>query len=121
MIMRAIARLARPTGSTPSGSTRASRPELGSVSPQSTGPSGPPDSGSICLSTLPAGSRATLTSGELPDEDRRLLTAMGLSERSPMRVCRQGEPCIVEVHNTRVGLARSIAERLLVTPVAYAT
>jgi hypothetical protein len=37
---------------------------------------------------------------------------MGLSESAPVRICRQGEPCIVLVRSTRVGLSRAVARQL---------
>ena len=65
------------------------------------------------LSELPAGSEAILSGGQLPDDELRLLAAIGLSMRAPVRVCRQGEPCIVLARSTRVGLSRAVAERLI--------
>jgi Fe2+ transport system protein FeoA len=39
---------------------------------------------------------------------------MGLTEGCRLVVRSHGDPCIVEVRATRIGLARSVAERLLV-------
>ncbi len=72
--------------------------------------------GDVTLSELPAGAEGTLSSDRLCPEDRTLLNAIGLTEQSSVRVCRQGEPCIVEVHTTRVGLAKEIARQLWVSP-----
>lgn len=72
--------------------------------------------GPIALSELPAGSEATLAGGLLPADELRLLAAMGLSDRSLLRVCRQGEPCIVESRATRVGISRAVARRLHAEP-----
>ena len=77
------------------------------------------------LSELPTGSAATVSirgprsddlssDGEI-SEERALLEALGLTDGSLLRVCRQGEPCIVEVRSTRIGLARQVAERIYVT------
>ena len=62
---------------------------------------------------LRIGGRTIVTRHE---DVREVLRAMGLAGNSPVRVCRQGEPCIVEVRTTRVGLARAIAERLQARP-----
>ena len=42
---------------------------------------------------------------------------MGLTDQCEIRVCQGGEPCIVQVHATRLGLSASVASRLLVTPI----
>lgn len=70
------------------------------------------------LSELPAGTEATLSGDQLPTEDRDMLRAMGLTDQAPVRVCRQGEPCIVQVRTTRVGLSRAIAELLHTVPLS---
>ncbi len=51
------------------------------------------------------------TVGALESE---LLSALGLREGSEFRVCRAGDPWIVEVRSARIGMARRIAERLAV-------
>lgn len=58
-------------------------------------------------------------------QDESVLGAMGLRDRSSVRVCRLGEPCIVEVGCApgmcrRIGLSRSVARRVLVEPAARA-
>lgn len=58
--------------------------------------------------------------------DAALLRAMGLRVNALVRVCRLGEPCIVEVLardgctascGARIGLARSLARQVLIGPV----
>ncbi len=66
--------------------------------------------GRVCIDGLSIHSR----NGEI-SEERALLEALGLTDGSLLRVCRQGEPCIVEVRSTRIGLARQVAERIYVT------
>ena len=39
---------------------------------------------------------------------------MGMTEGCRLRVRTSGDPCIVEVRSTRIGLARSVAVRLVV-------
>lgn len=77
----------------------------------------------IPLSQLRAGQRATLCPECLTDEDGAFLRALGLRARATVRLCRRGEPCIVDVVGRggcgcRIGLARPIADRVLVTPLA---
>ncbi|HEX4953537.1 MAG TPA: FeoA family protein [Thermoanaerobaculia bacterium] len=68
------------------------------------------------LTQLAAGSRARLSETRLAAHERDLLTALGLSAGSCFRVCRAGDPWILEVRATRIGLADVVAERLLVVP-----
>lgn len=65
----------------------------------------------------------------LDEKDASMLRAMGLKPNSMVRVCRAGEPCIVEVLtprgggpcgcdcSTRLGLAKDLAQRVMVVPV----
>jgi Fe2+ transport system protein FeoA len=43
---------------------------------------------------------------------------MGLTEQCEIRVCQSGEPCIVQVHATRLGLSAALARSILVSPIA---
>ena len=59
----------------------------------------------------------------LSDADAAMLRAMGLRPQARIRVCRLGEPCIVEVLaltdggcGCRIGLARPLAARIMVGP-----
>ncbi|MEO5823982.1 MAG: FeoA family protein [Vicinamibacteraceae bacterium] len=74
----------------------------------------------IPLSQLRAGSTARLHSAELAKDDCALLKALGLTDRCLLRVCKAGEPCIVEVKATRIGLSRSLARGVFVVPEALA-
>ena len=47
----------------------------------------------------------------------QFLRALGLTRTSEFRVCQNGEPCIVQVRSTRIGLSRAVADRILVIPV----
>ncbi len=67
------------------------------------------------LSDLPAGGIARLSCRELSESEARLLAAMGLTEGCRLVVRTTGDPCIIEVRSTRIGLARSVAARLLVS------
>ena len=66
------------------------------------------------LSQLVAGAAARLARRELGEAEARLLAAMGLSDGCRLVVRAHGDPCIVEVRAARIGLAREVAERLLV-------
>jgi Fe2+ transport system protein FeoA len=72
----------------------------------------------VQLSTLPTGERARLVErNHLATDEACLLAALGLSEGSDFVVRSGGDPCIVDVRATRIGLAKSIASRLLVLPL----
>jgi len=68
----------------------------------------------IWLSEAVAGAIVRLVRRDLAEGEACLLAAMGLTEGCRMTVRSAGDPCIVEVRATRIGLARSVAERLLV-------
>ena len=75
-----------------------------------------PQAGAVRLSTLSPGQTATLHGADLAAHDCALLNALGLTDRCVLRICKIGEPCIVQVHATRIGLARSVADSILVVP-----
>ena len=91
-----------------------------------------PAPGSVSLTTLRAGQTAMVCQTSLDPGDAALLRAMGLRPLARIRVCRLGEPCIVEVLSgnetcgrkggcvCRIGLARPLAERVMVAGVAGA-
>lgn len=72
----------------------------------------------IRLSDLTAGQRARLHSAELSPQDSALIKALGLTDQCRLQLCKAGEPCIVQVQATRIGLARSVADGILVRPEA---
>lgn len=69
---------------------------------------------SLWLSEVAAGAMVRLVRRDLAEGEACLLAAMGLTEGCRLTVRSSGDPCIVEVRATRIGLARSVAERLLV-------
>ena len=82
-------------------------------------PASNPQRPRIPLTQLARGQRATLESGcmaGLPEHDQCLLRAMGVHEHCELRVCKPGEPCIIQVERTKVGLSGPVANQLLVTP-----
>lgn len=88
---------------------------------------GPPeaDAGVRSLSSLKRGQTGVVCESSLAGGDGALLRAMGLYPAARVRLCREGEPCIVAVTSgpggncgcgseCRIGLARSLAKRILV-------
>jgi Fe2+ transport system protein FeoA len=69
------------------------------------------------LTNLKRGEAGVIRRSSLSANDASLLAAMGLCCNAKVRLCRAGEPCIVAVVSgrgaeCRIGLARSLAERL---------
>jgi Fe2+ transport system protein FeoA len=70
----------------------------------------------VRLSQLAAGQTARLHEALLLPQDCALLRALGLTDRCLLRICKVGEPCIVQVRSTRIGLSRSVADGIFVVP-----
>ncbi|MEL7059516.1 MAG: FeoA family protein [Acidobacteriota bacterium] len=68
------------------------------------------------LTDLPAGCCGILRASDLDGGDRQLLCALGLSEQCHFRLCKAGDPFIVQVRGTRIGLSPRVASRLIVLP-----
>lgn len=66
------------------------------------------------LSDAPAGSTVRLHGTELDAQSRSQLRALGLTDASLLRICQQGEPCVVQVRSTRIGISASVARQLFV-------
>lgn len=66
------------------------------------------------LADVPTGVTARLSGARLDAESRALLRALGLTDASVLRVCKQGEPCVVQVRATRIGMSRRIARNVYV-------
>jgi len=71
---------------------------------------------SIRLVQLGAGESARLQTTDLEHEDCELLRALGMTDSCMLRVCKAGDPCIVQVRSTRIGLSQRLAEHILVVP-----
>lgn len=79
----------------------------------------------ISLADAAPGDVGVLCHSELDGQDSELLRAMGLRPQARVRVCRLGEPCIVEVFagggsaacRCRIGLSKPLARRVLMEPV----
>lgn len=77
--------------------------------------------GCRALSDCRRGDCGVVRSIDVDPRQSAALQAMGLRANSRVRVCRLGEPCIVEVvgrggMSRRIGLARGIASRVVVGP-----
>ena len=72
----------------------------------------------IRLSDLHPGARARFPDARPDTEMARFLRAIGLTRTSELRICQTGEPCIVQVRSTRIGLSRAVAGHIFVVPIA---
>jgi Fe2+ transport system protein FeoA len=70
----------------------------------------------VRLSALAPGQVVRLHCANLAAHDCALLGALGLTDSCLLRICKIGEPCIVQVHATRIGLSRSVADGIFVVP-----
>ncbi len=68
----------------------------------------------VRLTRLRAGDHGRLHATRLVVEDREMLRALGLAERRSFRVCKAGDPWILQVRGTRVGISDAVARRILV-------
>lgn len=92
-------------------------------------PQSPDAPHAVRLTDLRADQTGVLVEARLDSGDAALLRAMGLCDRSTIRLCRLGEPCVVAVGGRlapdakactcggtcRIGLARPLADRIFVT------
>jgi Fe2+ transport system protein FeoA len=74
----------------------------------------------IALTTLTTGQTGRLHEARLDPHSVGLLRALGLSETQPFRVSKAGEPCILQVDGTRIGVSRVVASNLYVIPDPHA-
>ncbi len=65
----------------------------------------------LCL--LPAGAEATLHSVD-DDQARGLLRSLGVMGTCRLRVCQAGNPCVIQVRSTRIGISLRTAESVCV-------
>ena len=76
--------------------------------------------GATRLTDLRPGTRGRLLAADLERDDLALLHALGLAENSAFRLCKAGDPWIVQVRGTRIGLSQHVAELLRVEPMPEA-
>jgi Fe2+ transport system protein FeoA len=75
-----------------------------------------PEREPVCLVQLGRGESGRMASTDLTREDCELLHALGLTDQCLLRVCQAGDPCIVQVRSTRIGLSQRMAEHIRVVP-----
>ena len=68
----------------------------------------------IPLTDLKDREEAVVHAADLELAERESLAAMGLQEDCTIHLCQQGQPCIVQVEATRLGLSKEVTERIMV-------
>ena len=68
----------------------------------------------VPLTDLELGAVARLHETRLEEHTRSLLRSLGLTDASPLRVCKCGEPLIFQVRGTRIGVSRAVAGGIFV-------
>lgn len=79
-------------------------------------PDSPHAAGTVSLADLAPGATAVLRH-VLDPHSRDLLRSLGLVHGAALRLCRVGDPCIIQVRSTRIGLSKSVAQSVHVSPV----
>ena len=74
----------------------------------------------VPLLDLPVGQSARLHAVDVDDAAAALLRALGLTADCDLRLCKAGEPCILQVSGTRIGISGEVASRILVRPLTPA-
>jgi Fe2+ transport system protein FeoA len=72
----------------------------------------------IPLTALGIGQGARFHGSKLDGAEEAMLSALGFAAGRPLRLCKAGNPWIVQVATTRVGLSPAVAQRVLVVPEA---
>jgi Fe2+ transport system protein FeoA len=84
-------------------------------------PDAPPAAGArppVRLCDLRVGDSARLHRTEVDVATAQFLRAIGLTHASEIRLCKNGDPCIIQVRSTRIGLSRAVARRVFVVPIS---
>jgi hypothetical protein len=77
----------------------------------------PPSAIPVRLTDLKVGATARLHAAHLDSDVTQFLRAVGLTHASELRLCKHGEPCILQVRATRIGLSGALARQIYVVPV----
>ena len=72
----------------------------------------------VPMTDLVVGAVARFQGSGLGAADLALLQALGLSINCRFRVCQTGDPWIVQVRETRIGLAAAVARQIQAVPEA---
>ena len=70
----------------------------------------------VPLTSLAVGACGRLHDAHLDADTRSLLRSLGLTDASRLRVCKRGEPFIIQVRATRIGISGTVADAILVIP-----
>jgi Fe2+ transport system protein FeoA len=70
----------------------------------------------VSLTTLGAGRTGRLHEARLDEQSVNLLRALGLSTTDTFRLCKAGDPCILQVGMTRIGVSKAVASAIYVIP-----
>jgi Fe2+ transport system protein FeoA len=73
----------------------------------------------VPLCDLCPGQTARFHECRLDSSMARFIRALGLTRSCEFRVCQNGEPCIVQVRSTRIGLSRAVAGQIYVVPLPH--
>lgn len=74
------------------------------------------DPAPVDLTRLRVGAEARFHGSLCDRADFEIIEALGLTGHSRIRVCQAGDPWIIQVRSTRIGLAEAVARRILVIP-----
>jgi Fe2+ transport system protein FeoA len=75
----------------------------------------------IRLCDLRVGGCGRFHEAQLDADACHLLQTLGIVKSTVMRLCKNGEPCIVQVRSTRIGLSKAVARKIFVIPELPAT
>jgi len=53
----------------------------------------------------------------LDHQSRAVLRSLGLTDGARLRICRLGDPCIIQVRSTRIGLSKVVARSIYVAVI----
>ena len=73
----------------------------------------PRSTASVPLLDLAPGAVAVLRD-VLDHQSRAVLRSLGLTDGARLRICRIGDPCIIQVRSTRIGLSKQVAQSVYV-------
>lgn len=74
------------------------------------------DARPVDLTRLQVGAEARFHGTLCDRTDSAIIEALGLTGDSRLRVCQAGDPWIIQVRSTRIGLAEAVARTILVIP-----
>jgi Fe2+ transport system protein FeoA len=84
-------------------------------------PTAAPRASAVALTEMTPGAVAELDQVTDP-RSRAVLSSLGLTGGARLRLCRIGDPCIIQVRSTRIGLSKVVAESVyVVSPAPHET